>query len=73
MKDEGFSTFTFGEGTTHNIGDANCPNCWPNYPRRCVCGGLIHAHFGDENYDGDYWLFVRCDKCGDEYEEADDE
>lgn len=48
----------------HTIGDKECENCY-NYPtKKCECGGLIHTGFGDENSDGDYWLFYKCDKCG---------
>lgn len=60
-------TFEFGEGGIHNIGDKECPECWIGYPKSCEqegCGGLLHAHFGDENYDGEYWLFKQCDTCG---------
>jgi len=41
----------------------NCDECWMDYPKPCECGGFIHASFGDENYDGDYWLYTKCDKC----------
>lgn len=54
----------------HETGDGACFECWVNWPRPCVCGGLIHASFGDENYDGDYWLLYGCDRCGSDYEEA---
>ena len=49
----------------HEIGNIKCDGCWQGYPIHCECGGLIHAEFGDENYDGDYWLDTKCDKCGD--------
>jgi hypothetical protein len=52
----------------HRIGDKNCEEglCGvrDDYPMACECGGLIHADFGDENCDGDYWLYIKCDKCG---------
>ena len=55
----------------HGIGDERCDECWPRYyPRQCACGGLIHAEFGDEDYEGDYWVYRKCDQCGDDYEEA---
>ena len=54
----------------HQVGDTKCPECWSEYPCACECGGLIHAQFGDENYDGDYWLDRQCDKCGDDYREV---
>jgi hypothetical protein len=49
----------------HAVGDKECSGCWGEYPKPCSCGGLIHAEFGDENADGDYWLMYTCDKCGD--------
>lgn len=48
----------------HEIGNNECSTCWKGYPRKHECGGLIHATFGDENSDGDYWLYYKCDKCG---------
>lgn len=48
----------------HHIGDIKCDTCWAEYPVPCICGGLIHATFGDESYDGDYWLHTQCDMCG---------
>lgn len=30
---------------------------------RVACPGLIHASFGDEMQDG-YWLYTKCDVCG---------
>ena len=58
-----------GEGIwSHVVGDADCKSGWcggiSGYPKPCPCGGLIHADFGDENYDGDYWLHTKCDRCG---------
>lgn len=53
---------------SHVIGNKKCNEGWCNkgshYPIECECGGLIHADFGDENRDGDYWLYTKCDKCG---------
>jgi len=51
------------DGNKHDIGDTECTACWSSYPKLCECGGLIHAEFGDENWDG-YWLYYKCDKCG---------
>jgi len=31
---------------------------------------MVHAEFGDENSNGDYWLNYHCDRCGNAYEEA---
>jgi hypothetical protein len=53
----------------HVVGDEDCAEGWcgSEYPKPCDeedCDGLIHADFGDEDYDGDYWLYTECDKCG---------
>jgi len=54
----------------HYIGDKECRIGWcdagMSYPKECPhCnGGLIHAAFGDENADCEYWLYTKCDKCG---------
>lgn len=57
-----------GEGLyAHSVGDSKCDKGWCDgcsYPKPCPCGGLIHADFGDEDGDGDYWLHTKCDKCG---------
>ena len=53
------------DGDPHAVGDKECRNGWcgDHYPIPCDCGGLIHADFGDEDWDG-YWLHTKCDKCG---------
>lgn len=59
-----------GEGLyEHEVGDKDCCAGWcgrrTGYPRPCPsCGGLIHADFGDENFECDYWLYIKCDQCG---------
>lgn len=66
-------TFTLGEGLyQHEVGNEECCEGWcgGGYPLHCKCGGLIHADFGDEDYDCNYWLYKKCDKCGDDYEES---
>jgi hypothetical protein len=65
-------TFQVGEyDEAHEIGNPNCDQGWcgdgTGYPVPCECGGFIHADFGDENADGDYWLYQRCDRCGGDY------
>lgn len=65
-----------GEGTyRHEIGNKDCYTGWcggvSDYPKQCKCGGLIHADFGDEEWDGSYWLYKKCDICGENYEEID--
>lgn len=66
-------TFTFGDWgdrELHRRGDEACAEglCKGKgageYPLPCKCGGLIHANFGDESSDGDYWLYEKCDRCG---------
>lgn len=54
----------------HEIGNAECPDCWSGFPVSCECGGLVHAEFGDEDADSNYWLHRKCDKCDDDYKEA---
>ncbi len=56
----------------HEISNKECSDCWQGYPVPCKCGGLVHAQFGDENSDGDYWLEKFCDVCGSDYEEIDE-
>ena len=49
----------------HQAGNPECPECWGDFPRECTeegCGGLVHAEFGDESWDG-YWLYYLCDRC----------
>lgn len=62
-----------GEGICqHEVGNENCKQGWCggyNFPRKCKCGGLVHADFGDDDYDCEYWRYRKCDKCGDEFEE----
>lgn len=57
-----------GEGKfEHKAGDKECSMGWCNvvgWPKECQCGGLIHAEFGDEDMDCNYFLYTKCDKCG---------
>lgn len=58
-----------GLNEAHTIADRACSEGWCGnaYPKPCDapdCNGLIHASFGDENADGDYWLHTKCDVCG---------
>ncbi len=54
------------DGIKHEVGNKECSKCWSGFPKKCKCGGLIHAEFGDESYDG-YWLYKKCDKCNDDW------
>ena len=59
--------FMYWEFEDHIIGDEKCRACWfkENGPcERPGCPGRLHRAFGDENYEGDYWLVYKCDKCG---------
>lgn len=64
--------YVTGEGIwEHTVGDVGCIGGWcqpsTGYPRRCPCGGLIHADFGDEEVSGEdesFWLHTKCDQCG---------
>jgi len=57
--------FTVGDEANHHIGDAQCSECWEEYPTPCRCGGLIHAAGGEvEDEDGNVWLTTKCDQCG---------
>jgi hypothetical protein len=46
----------------------DCNSCWSSdWPKKCSdpeCKGYVHTEFGEENYDGDYWLNYCCDQCG---------
>lgn len=61
-------TFDF-DRYAHRSGDPDCAESWcgREYPKKCSdsnCPGLVHANFGDEDANGDYWLATRCDVCG---------
>lgn len=62
------NTFTFENNDNmyeHTIGDKECSGCWStDRIEECECGGVVHNEFGDENYDCDYYLVYKCDKCG---------
>jgi hypothetical protein len=58
-----------------------CDMCWSSYPRRCKCGGWVHANFmedleappeapPDAPPIGSVLEFG-CDRCGKEYETTD--
>lgn len=58
------------ESFDHEIGNANCDECWTGYPKQCQCGGLVHAEFGDYIDCENAYLVYSCDKCGDNYDEV---
>jgi len=45
----------------HERNNPNCKACWSGYPKRCQCGGLIHAKFGDYTSRDSYYLEYLCD------------
>ena len=56
--------FPVGEEENHHVGNAQCPECYEEYPEPCPCGGLMHAAGGaDEDGDGNVELTTRCDRC----------
>lgn len=65
-------TIELGEfDSEHRVGDRDCQVGWcggaQNYPQPCEnegCPGLVHAEFGDEDADCNYWLYTKCDVCG---------
>ncbi len=57
--------FAIGDEINHHVGDAQCPECWEEYPEPCPCGGLMHAgSSGEEDADGNVMLVTLCDRCG---------
>lgn len=56
-------------GTDHLLNDYKCGGCWPGFPKRCECGGLVHAQFEDEIWTGEDEIVIlkrKCDSCGDD-------
>lgn len=47
----------------HQVGEFSCDECLSGYPRKCQCGGMIHAEFGVQNSPSKYL----CDNCGDKF------
>ncbi len=64
--------FAVDEEVNHRVGDAQCPECWEEYPEPCTCGGLVHAAAGpEEDEDGNVMLTTRCDQCARSEEQLD--
>ena len=56
MNDDPLNT---GDFTGHVRGAEECDACWWNVSEECDEGHpacRVHTEFGDENYNGDYWL-----------------
>ncbi len=51
----------------HTVGDRRCVECWKGYPTKCVCGGMVHAQFVKEDWQGQVEFVCGCDKCGENY------
>jgi hypothetical protein len=50
----------------HSCGDSSCDECIYGYPRKCRCGGYVHAeHVGSEK-GGSSFKYL-CDKCYDRF------
>lgn len=50
-----------------------CEECWWDYPKKHKnCGGLVHCHFLDENWDSLVMNYY-CDKCEESGEQLSDE
>lgn len=56
----------------HDLDHSNCSCCLHGYPRKCSCGGLIHA---ESEYDESSGLSIvfKCDKCNFIYDMQEDE
>jgi hypothetical protein len=58
----------------HRAEDPDCKACRPDYPRRCACGGLVHAqahaHTGEAGWENVEDVYC-CDTCGSAYQEED--
>jgi len=55
----------------HEIGNKDCFECMTGYPKRCVCGGLVHAveSYTDDGFGGMCLAsFFKCDRCDDHEE-----
>lgn len=50
----------------HAEGDRRCLECWAGYPKKCQCGGLIHAQFIKERWE-ELNVQCACDACGPEF------
>lgn len=69
---EPFKIATSDGDYEHDRRDPTCAAGWcsgeyGSFPAPCEnegCPGLVHADFGNENSDGDYWLHAECDTCG---------
>jgi hypothetical protein len=54
--------------TYHICGDARCEECLFGYPRKCRCGGLVHAeHVVSDVAKGGSGFKYLCDKCHDKF------
>ncbi len=56
----------------HTPNQIECGACWWGHTIPCLCGGYIHSQWWEEMSDG-YILEEMCDKCGDSFEEKEDE
>jgi hypothetical protein len=57
----------FVNNAQHSGNDRRCAECYRGFPTKCVCGGLIHAQFIKEGWEGGVQVAHNCDVCGDKY------
>lgn len=43
--------------------DRRCQECSLGYPKKCSCGGLIHAQFVKKDWRDELHYIIRCAKC----------
>ena len=54
--------------TQHTCGESQCDECIYGYPRKCGCGGLVHAeHVVVDVSKGGSGFKYLCDNCRDRF------
>ncbi|MCX8128836.1 MAG: hypothetical protein N3I35_01905 [Clostridia bacterium] len=56
----------------HNSRHTECCTCMKGYPKKCSCGGLIHAESTDSESFG-LLVVYRCDSCNFVYDVQEEE
>jgi hypothetical protein len=54
----------FVDNCRHDKGLLRCEECLGGYPKRCRCGGLIHANHGLSDWNGAPVVNILCEGCG---------
>lgn len=57
------SNFLQINNSKHQISSSHCDECLNGYPRKCRCGGYVHAEHMGQHMQSKYL----CDKCGDKF------